>query len=364
MTNAAGERFLVFVGSYAEPSEAGIRVFSFHSSSGKLTLLDAAEGLKNPSFLDVDHEGNKLYAIAQTERQGEEPCGAAVAYAFDARTGKLTRLNEEITVARPTCHIEYNAEDRYVVVVSYHGGLVGMLPVLPDGRLGKVADVRRHEGTGPHPTRQDRPHPHSANADPDNRFIYVPDLGTDRIVIYRADCANMKLVPAGEAKAAPGAGPRHMAFHPHRPFAYVINELNSTITAYERDAESGSLKEIHTVSTLPETFKGENTCAEVRITPDGKFVYGSNRGHDSIAVFAVDAQSGRLTPVDVVPSQGKTPRHFTLSPDGRHLLAAHQDTGNLVVFRIDRDTGKLHDTGERAEAAKGVCVKFWRHPMP
>ena len=354
-------RFLVFVGSYAEPADTGIYVFSLDAATGELGRLYEESGLKNPSFLDVDHEGRKLYAISQTEKPGQEPGGSAVAFDFDPHTGRLNRLNEEPTVPRSTCHIQFNAEHRYVVATSYHGGMVGLLPVLEDGRLGKTADVRQHEGKGPNPVRQDRAHPHSANADPDNRFLYVPDLGADKIFIYRVE--GMKFVPVGEAPAAPGAGPRHMAFHPTGLYAYVINELNSTITVYSRDAQSGKLEELQSVSTLPDTFAGENYCAEIHVSPDGKFVYGSNRGHDSIAVFAVDETNGKLTPVEIAPSQGKTPRNFAISPDGRYLVAAHQDTGNLVVFRIGERTGTLHDTGYRAEASKGVCVKFWKHPV-
>jgi len=354
------EHYLAFVGSYAEPSGTGIYVYSLHAQNGELTLLEREGGLKNPSFLDVDHEGKRLYAISQAEVPGQDPCGSAVAFSFDPQTGKLTRLNEEVTVARPTCHIQFNPEGRYVVVVSYHGGLVGLLPVLEDGKLGKLADVRKHEGSGPNPSRQDRAHPHSAYASPDNRFLYVPDLGTDRIQIYRADLENWRLVSAGEAKAAPGAGPRHMAFHPKQPYVYVINELNSTIAVYARDAASGRLEEVQAISTLPTSFRGDNTCAEIHVSPDGKYVYGSNRGHDSIAVYSADGQTGRLTLVEIVPSRGRTPRNFALTPDGRYLVAAHQDTNNLVVFRIDQKTGILHDTGHRAEASKPVCVKFWK----
>jgi 6-phosphogluconolactonase len=358
MANAETPTYLFFVGSYAEPSGPGIYAFSLDGASGKPTLLSTASGLKNPSFLSLDHAGRRLYSIEEVSEGGGKG-GAAVAFSFEPDSGRMTRLNEEKTLGSSTCHIEFNAAGRYVIATSYHGGLVGMLPVLEDGRLGPLADVRRHEGTGPNPVRQDRPHPHSANVSPDNRFVYVPDLGTDRIQIYRPEADGMKLIPVGEAVSAPGSGPRHMTFHPEKPYAYVINELDSTITVYLRDAGQGGLTAVQTVPTLPESFRGENTCAEIRLSPDARFLYGSNRGHDSIAVFSVEEEGARLSPVEIVPSGGKIPRNFALSPDGRFLVSAHQETGNLAVFRVDPDTGRLSDTGNRGEASKGVCVKFW-----
>lgn len=364
MTLEQTQHSLVFIGSYAEPADPGVYVFSLNGATGALTLLDEAVGLKNPSFLDIDHEHHRIYAIHQRQEDGEQqPSGYATAYAFDPQSGRLTRLNEERTVARPTCHIQYQdqAGHRYVIVSSYHGGYVGIAPVLADGTIGPMNDIHQHAGPlGPHTARQDKPHPHSAFVDPEQRYVYVPDLGLDCVRIYELDSRQPALRPIGEASSAPGAGPRHLTFHPQQPYVYVINELDSTITLYARDHQNGMLESLQTVSTLPSSFQGENTCAEIHISRDGRFVYGSNRGHDSIAVFAVDEGSGQLTPVEIVSSGGEIPRNFALSPDGRYLVAAHQESGNLVVFRVDQASGRLQDTGQRADADGGVCVKFWQ----
>ncbi|UUZ86021.1 lactonase family protein [Paenibacillus sp. P26] len=354
--------YVMFVGSYADPAGPGVYSFTLDAATGAMTLIDSVSGLKNPSFLDLDHEGNKLYAIEETTTEEGGRGGSVVAFAVDPQ-GRLQRLNEQKSVNGSTCHIQFNAQGRYVTVASYSGGMIGMLPVEEDGKLGAASDVHVNEGTlGPRTDRQDRPHPHSTYTDPDQRYLYSPDLGLDRIKIYEPDTAAMKLIPRGEVAADPGAGPRHMAFHTSKPWVYVINELNSTIAVYIRDAANGRLEQIQSISTLPESFQGENTTAEVLLSPDGRFVYGSNRGHDSIAVFAVDEASGKLTLVEIVPSGGRIPRNFGITPDGRFLVVAHQETGNLVSFRIDAATGRLQDTGQRAEASKGVCVRFWKKP--
>lgn len=360
MSQSHYEAYLMFIGSYAEPDAPGIRIFSLDAASGEPKLLQTIERLKNPSFLDLDHEGRKLYAIEETKTEDGGRGGSVVSFSFTPE-GDVKRLNAQNSVGGATCHIQFNAPARYVTVASYSGGLIGMLPVNEDGTLASTTDSHRSEGTlGPNTARQDRPHPHSTYTDPDQNYVYSPDLGLDRIKRYKPDLNGMKLIPAGETATAPGAGPRHMAFHAVRPWVYVINELNGTITFYERAADSGELHEIQTVSTLPDTFQGENTTAEVLLSPNGKFLYGSNRGHDSIAVYEVDEASGRLTTVEIVPSGGKFPRNFGITPDGRFLVAAHQDSGNLAVFRLNETTGRLEDTGHKAEAAKSVCVKFWK----
>jgi 6-phosphogluconolactonase len=222
----------------------------------------------------------------------------------------------------------------------------------------------KHSGSGPDRRRQEGPHAHSINLDPANRFAFVADLGLDKVMIYRFDPARGTLVPNDppSASTAPGAGPRHFSFHPNGRYAYVINELNSTVTAFAFDAEKGALREIHSVPTLPGDFKGTSTTAEVQVTPDGKFLYGSNRGHDSLAVFAVDAETGKLSPAGFHSTQGKTPRNFGIDPSGRWLLAANQGSGSVAVFRIDAKTGKLDPAGTPIQVPKPVCVKFLPAP--
>ncbi len=239
-----------------------------------------------------------------------------------------------------------------------------MLPIQEDGQLAPASDAIQHEGSSVHPRRQTGPHAHSANLDPTNRFAFVPDLGMDKVMIYKLDIAAGKLV-AGEqpwAEVAPGAGPRHFTFHPNMLYAYVINEIGSTITAFAYDMANGKLTEVQTVPTLPEDFDGESTTADIHVHPSGKFLYGSNRGHDSIAIFEVDEATGKLTPIGHESTQGKSPRNFGLDPTGTFLLAANQNSDTIVSFRIDTATGKLTPTGHVTNVPSPVCVKFTRWP--
>lgn len=354
---ANSARMLVFVGSYAEASDSGVYVYSFDSTTGKLALLDQAAGLKNPTFLNLDAARLKLYSIEETETAAGRS-GGAVSFGIDPRQGTITRLNQAATVDSPTCHIQRDAEDRYLVVASYHGGKVGLLSLHEDGTVGKLLDTKQHEGRSVHPERQTQPHPHSAFFSPDEQYVYVPDLGLDRIMTYRIDKVKEALVHIGETEIHPGAGPRHLVFHPEGKYAYVINELDSTITSLRYDASTGKLQPMETVPTLPADYQGENTCAEITISRDGRFLYGSNRGHDSIAVYSVDGESGRLTLIEHVSTEGKHPRHFALTPDGDFLIAANRDTNNLTVFRVDRESGKLTFTGNSVPVSKPVCVQM------
>jgi 6-phosphogluconolactonase len=251
-------------------------------------------------------------------------------------------------------------EGKFVLVAHYAGGCVSVLPIREDGRLGEPTDIIRHQGSGVNPQRREAPHPHSVNLDAANRFLFVPDLGLDKIMIYRVDATQGKLKPNDEpwARVKAGAGPRHFDFHPNGKYAYVINELDSTFTAFAYDNERGRLREIETVSTLPEGFTGTNTCADVHVAPSGKFLYGSNRGHDSIATFAINEDTGKLTYVAHEPTQGKTPRNFAIDPTGNFLLAANQNSDTIVTFRIDRTTGKLSPTGDVTRVPMPVCLKM------
>jgi 6-phosphogluconolactonase len=235
-----------------------------------------------------------------------------------------------------------------------------VIPIGEDGTLREPSAFIQHTGSGPNPKRQDKPHAHSFNVSPDDRYAFAADLGLDKVMIYSFDAATGTLAPHDPpfATVPPGGGPRHFAFHPNTRFAYVINEMGNSVTAYAYDADKGALSEIHTVPTLPEGFTGNNTTAEVQVHPSGKFLYGSNRGHDSIAVFAIDERTGKLTAKGQTPSGGKTPRNFGIDPAGKFLIAAHQNTDNLVVFKIEPETGALSPTGATAEVGSPVCVKF------
>lgn len=350
------EQLFVFVGAYAGDEDQGIKVYTLNEENGSLTLRHAYDGLRNPTFLNVDASRGRLYAIADMTNESGKKVGQAVSFAIDKATGTLTELNRAATVDSTTCHIQRDAESRFLTVTSYHGGLIGLNRIEADGSVGGVLDVIQHTGgsTGIEP--QDKPHPHSSFYSPDGRFLFVQDLGLDRIVAYRLDADAGKLLKYNETVIHQGAGPRHFVFHPNGNFAYVINELDSTVTAFRYDAEQGVLSEIETVSTLPEGYAGENGCAEITISGDGRYVYGSNRGHDSIVVYEVDSNSGGLKTIQHISTEGGHPRHFALTPNGNYLIAANRDGNNLVSYEVNGSDGTLRYTGLQAETSKPVCV--------
>ena len=302
-------------------------------------------------FLAVHPDGETLYAVERVEG------GRVSAYRIDSESGRLTRLNGRSSEGAGPCYVSVDATGRYAFVANYRGGTVATYPLADDGRLGPVADVVRHEGSGPDPERQAVPHPLAIAPGPANRFCYVPDLGTDRVAVYRPDESGaLRPAAGGPATARPGAGPRHIAFHPTEPYCYVVDELESTVTAFERDPDIGALAEIGRSNTLPTAFDGENEPADVHAHPSGRWVYVSNRGHDTVAVFAVDAATGRLEPVAHEPTCGETPRDIALDPAGEVLLASNQHGNSVVSFSID-ETGRLKPVAELA-VLKPVCATF------
>ncbi|KGE16754.1 lactonase family protein [Paenibacillus wynnii] len=357
-------KMLLFTGSYSDAADNGIQVFEFNvEAGGTLSLLHKVKGLTNPTFVEVDPVGLRLYAIGEKPNGEGGKEGEVAAYAIHPETGELSELSRSATMPAggkgqtTTCHISRDVESQYLVVCSYHGGSVGLLSLDDEGKTRRVCDIAVHTGHGTDPVRQDRPHPHSAIFSPDGRFIFVPDLGLDVIRCYSIDRLNGTWVFQGDIALHPGAGPRHFTFHPDGRSAYVINEVDSTITSFTFEPESGLLNTIMTVSTLPEGFIGDNICAEITLSIDGRFVYGSNRGMDSIVVYGVDAATAKLTFIEHVSTRGGHPRHFTVTPDGGYLIVANRDADNLVVFSLDRDTGRLTFTGNTAEVSKPVCVK-------
>ena len=351
---------IVFIGTYTHTGSQGIYTCRFDHDTGALEQVSVATGAGNPSFLAL-HPGKRfLYAASEVmEFDGKEQ-GAVYAYAIDAESGELTYLNSRGAGGPGPCHVKVDATGRFVLAANYHGGSVCVLPIEDDGSLAPASDFIQHEGSSVNPRRQDKAHAHSINPDPQNRFAYVPDLGQDRVVIYRLDTENGRLLPSAPAyvEVNPGFGPRHFDFHPGGKWAYLINELGSAITAFEYDPESGGLSEFQVIRTLPTGFSGSNTTADIHVHPSGRFAYGSNRGHDSIAIFSVDQDSGRLTPLGHRWTGGRTPRNFGIDPSGRFLLAANQDSDNIVSFHIDQETGLLTPTGHQASVPMPVCVRF------
>ncbi|GGN90966.1 lactonase family protein [Saccharibacillus kuerlensis] len=345
------QKMFVFVGSYAESTSSGVYTYEFNEKEETLSLLDQTSGLKNPTFLNVDTDNRRIYAIGETEPADGDKSGEVMMIYFD-ENGTLTRFNRTNTTPKTTCHVQRDSDNRFLVVSSYHGGMVGLVSLKENGHIGELLDVQTHQGTDGASS-----HVHSAFFSPDEKFLLVQDLGLDLIRTYSIDHAAGKLIAHGDTHTAKGAGPRHLAFHPGGQFAFVINELNSTIASYRYNAEDGSLSEIEVVPTLPADYTGENGCSEIALSADGRFVYGANRGHDSIVVYAFDEATGQLTLVQHISSEGGHPRHFALTPSGSHLLAANRDSDNIAVFTVDKDTGRLTFTGNTVSVSKPVCVR-------
>lgn len=349
----------IYVGTYTSGASQGIYVGQLDLTTGGLRLDGVAAETKNPSFLAIHPSRRFLYAVGEIGDFAGKRTGAVSAFRIEPATGRLELLNQQSSGGGGPCHLVVDPTGRNALVANYGGGSVSVLPIGEDGGLEPATAFMQHQGASVNPRRQQGPHAHSINLDAANRFALVADLGLDKILIYRFDPAAGTLAPNEPAWAsvAAGAGPRHFAFHPNGKFAYVINELHSTLTAFHYDAARGALVQVQTVPTLPAPVEG-NSTAEVQVHPSGRFVYGSNRGHDSIAVFAVDADNGRLTLVEHEPTQGKTPRNFGVDPTGRFLLACNQGSDTIVSFRIDPETGALTPTGHRLDVPAPVCVKF------
>jgi len=353
---------LVYFGTYTGAKSQGIYVSRLDLKTGALGAPTVAAEIASPSFLAVHPSRNYLFAVNEVANFEGGTTGSVSAFRIDRTTGRLALLNQQSSRGGGPAHISLDGAGRNALVANYGGGSVAVLPIGADGRLGPASAFVQHTGSSVNPQRQQAPHAHSINVDRGNRFAYVADLGLDQVLIYRFDPAAGSLTPSTppHVAVAPGSGPRHFAFHPTSRYAYVINEITCTVTAFACDATSGRLDTIQTISTLPEGMTVEKgfSTAEVQVHPSGRFVYGSNRGHNSITVFAVDEKTGRLTFVQNEPTQGGTPRNFGIDPSGRYLLAANQRTDSVVVFRIDGATGRLTPTGHRIDVGSPVCVKF------
>ncbi len=354
--------WLAFVGSDAKDN-SGIHSYKVDRVTGAFSFLSATEGPDHPSFLALHPTRPVLYSVCRLREPDKHGCGGVRAYAITSKDGKLEFINQQSSMSDGPCHLEVDETGRFVLVANYSGGSVAMLPLREDGGLEKATGFVKHEGSSIHPGRQENPHPHSINVAPGNCFAFVPDLGTDRIMCYRMDLDQGVLMPhdppSTQVKA--GAGPRHLALHPSGRFAYLINELDSTLIAYALDVERGTLAELQTISTLPEGFEGENYCADVHVSPCGRYLYGSNRGHDSVAVYRIDEQKGILTSIETQATQGAWPRNFAVDPQGRFLWAANQNGDSIVGFRIESKSGKLEATGQTVKAQSPYCIKLYRY---
>ena len=357
MTTQTEGDLLVYVGTYTQSSSEGIYIYRLDPATGALSYVATSPPLDEPSFLVIDSNQRYLYAVNEVDEFDGEPTGAVSALEIDAATGALTLLNQQSSGGVHPCHLDIDADNGCIVVANYSGGTVSMLRIGDDGRLGPPETVV-HRGSSVLP-RQEQPHAHSITVDPGNTFALVADLGMDKVLIYRINREDGLLEPHAEVAIQAGAGPRHMAFHPNGRFVYLINEIDNTMNAFAYDGVDGRLTELQSVSTLPPNWRGDSGTAEVRVHPSGKFLYGSNRGHDSIAIYTIDGETGLIRVVDFESTQGQYPRNFNLDPSGTLLLAANHGSDTIYSYWVDQSTGELTPTGHGTDAVgMPVCLKF------
>nr|WP_285890613.1 lactonase family protein [Halalkalibacter oceani] len=347
---------LLYVGTFTDKESEGIYLYHFNEESGELRYYDVVKQVADPSFITPGPD-HTLYAINALFEYKGEPTGAVSAFSIERESGRLTLLNERSSRGRRPAYAFVDRSKNYVLLANYGEGSVVVFPILADGRLGEATDVVQHVGASVHP-RQEGPHAHSIITDPSNSFALVADLGTDTVYVYRFDTEKGKLEPHRRYKAAAGAGPRHLAFHPSNRYLVIVHELNSTMTSYRWTEESGELTELETVSTLPHQADIENTAAEVKFSACGRFLYATNRGDNSIIFYTFQEETGKLRYVNHYDCKGEVPRHFTFSPDGRFLLVANQESDSIVSFHVNEDTGELTFTGNVTKAPTPVCLLF------
>jgi 6-phosphogluconolactonase len=359
-TARPARELLMYVGTYTSGESEGIYLYRLSLADGSLRRAGVTRGVSNPSYLTLDRARRFLYSVEETEEFEGEKSGAVSAFKVDRGDGSLGFVNRRASKGGAPCYVTADNAGRFVLVANYLGGNVAVLPVTKGGGLAAAADVRQHSGSGPNRERQEAPHAHCVLLDPSNRHAYACDLGADKVMVYDFDARRGTLTPNAQPSVSlkPGAGPRHLTFDRAGRRVYVLNELDSTVTAFARAPASGALRELKTYATLPADFRGENTGADIHLTPDGRFLYCSNRGHDHIAAFRVEARTGALRPAGHTPTGGKTPRNFAVDPTGRFLLVANQRSDSVVTFRIDPSTGALSPTGHAAEIPSPVCLKL------
>jgi 6-phosphogluconolactonase len=351
-SGADASSWRVYVGTYTSGESKGIHLLEFDDESGAASLKGLAVETKNPSYLALHPSKPVLYACSELED------GANVAaFAIDKESGLLTLMNGQ-PAGGSACHVAVSADGNYAAVANYGAGSSAVYPIEEGGKLGEAIGNFQHEGSSVNESRQTAPHAHSANFDPSGKFVIVPDLGIDKLMVYKVDGGTAVPNDPPFATVEPGDGPRHFDFHPKKPWAYAVNELGNTVTAFKWKGKKGTLETIGSAGTLPADFTEENTTAHIEVHPSGKFLYASNRGHDSIAVFAIDQSTGMIALKGQTKTGGKTPRNFTQDPSGKFLLAANQNSNDIFVFTIDQETGTLTPTGARIEVPAPVCLVF------
>jgi 6-phosphogluconolactonase len=357
---ALADEYLVYVGTYTGKGSEGIYAYRFDPASGETSAVGLVAATDNPSFLAVDPNTRFLYAVNELDTFRNEPKGAISVFAIDRTSSKLNRMQQISSLGAGPAHLSLDKTARYLMVANYKGGNVAVFPVGKDGRLGRYSAFMQHVGSSVNPERQAGPHAHFIQVTNDNRFAIVADLGLDKLFVYRFDADTGSLTPVSPAfvEVDPGAGPRHVAFAPSGRFVYVVNELASTVTVFAYTPGPVTLYRIQTIRTLPKKFTGKNTAAEIAADAKGRFLYVSNRGNDSIAVFSIDPDNGNLKSLQWVPSGGTTPRHFVIDPTGKWLFAANQDSNNIALFQINQQSGRLIPTSRSLKVISPVCVSI------
>ncbi|NTW25023.1 MAG: lactonase family protein [Lentimicrobium sp.] len=358
--SAPDSGYLVYVGTYTGHGSDGIYAYRFNPASGDLSPIGLVAKTDNPSFIAIDFAGRYLYAVNELDSFQNQPTGAISVFEINRKSGKLTFLQQISSLGAAPAHLSLDKSGRYLLVANYNGGNVAVFPIGSNGLLGPHTSLIQNSGSGINPDRQAGPHAHFIQPTNDNKFVMIADLGVDKVFINRLDTLSGKLTPAdsGYVKLDPASGPRHIAFSPSGKFVYVLNELSSTITMFIFDSETGAMQTKQTLTTLPENFSGKNSTAEIVVDRKGKFLYVSNRGDNSIALFSINSGDGSLTPVEWFSSGGKTPRNFEIDPTGQWLFAANQDSDNIALFRIDTSSGRLTQISDSTKVSSPVCIRF------
>ena len=356
------ENYYFYVGSYTEstsfttvePRENGITLFEFNRTTNSTKYIDDFGAGINPSFLTIHPSKKSLYSITEIDN------GTITAFKIDPDSKKLTAMNTQSTNGSSPCHISIDQTEKYCFVANYDSGSVCVFALNSDGSLGNITGFAQHQGQGINPERQEGPHAHSFTISPENKYAIAADLGIDKVLVYKIEhlTGEISLQPELSVSLEPGAGPRHFDFHPNHKFAYVINELNSTITSLSYESNSGALTPINTISTVPESFSGINSTADIHVLQNGKFLYGSNRGHNTIFLAKIDQSTGSIEGINTFSTKGEIPRNFALTPDDDFLFAANQDSHSIIVYSVDKTTGNLTQTGEMINTPKPICIKF------
>lgn len=356
-----GDRML-YIGTYTDGGRSkGIYLMRMSRRTGAMSIVGVAAETTNPSFVALSPDGTSAFAVNEVGDVDGHPAGAVSAFGRDSASGTLQLLASAPTNGAAPCYASTDRSGRFLFVANYGGGSVAMFPILASGAIGAMAGFIQHHGHGPDAERQEGPHAHCVIPDPSNRFVLVADLGLDRIMVYRFDAAAGKLNTSTAAQGilAPGSGPRHLAFHPGGRVLYVTNELSSTVTAFRYDPDTGSLTELQTIAAVNEPTAVRNAPADIHLHPSGRFLYMSNRGHNSIAVFAIDPGTAKLTAVQLAPTEGDWPRNFAIDPSGDFLIVANQRSDSIHSFRVDATTGRLTSTGQRVSLPAPVCVRYF-----